>query len=85
MAGEVDRDHPRACGEHRRHRCFLESRQGSSPRMRGTRAIIWAGFVLGGSSPRMRGTLGGLVAGLHDEGIIPAHAGNTTWSALGCN
>ena len=53
-----DRDHPRACGEHRLIDSSRIGLSGSSPRMRGTPPII----------PKFD---------VH-EGIIPAHAGNTS-------
>ncbi len=52
-----DRDHPRACGEHRLHGIAKDYCRGSSPRMRGTRRAS--------RIPHMQ------------DGIIPAHAGNT--------
>ena len=54
------RDHPRACGEHFCYIPYRGSVQGSSPRMRGTRAWCLMTKWL--------------------DGIIPAHAGNTSAS-----
>ena len=36
----IKRDHPRVCGEHLRKACFRGGLTGSSPRMRGTLAIV---------------------------------------------
>ena len=121
ITDSLNRDHPRACGEHTMCLTDIDQELGSSPRMRGTLfwfrlTIIGTGIIpahagntawptldlisvrdhpracgehdqsakllisIEGSSPRMRGT--------HDlcrrpdsgEGIIPAHAGNTSSS-----
>ncbi len=119
--GGVWRDHPRACGEHFTSPLNKYGSEGSSPRLRGTRArririrsdagIIPAlagntnglttqlvllrdhpracgehlprsmsAIRLTGSSPRLRGTLTLPAIGPHEDGIIPALAGNTTRS-----
>ena len=71
------RDHPRVCGEHSVALLPSRSFQGSSPRMRGARALRHGGRVPEGSSPRMRGAhRRGGVRG-DGRGIIPAYAGST--------
>ena len=74
------RDHPRVCGEHRRLAAARRSTRGSSPRVRGTPALIVLDYATGGIIPACAGNTHG-----HDvrgglRGIIPACAGNTTGS-----
>ena len=49
------RDHPRVCGEHLPLFLWHNLRQGSSPRMRGTRASSWYGLKLTGIIPAYAG------------------------------
>ena len=55
MAGEVDRDHPRACGEHPTQNEITFPQLGSSPRMRGTLGAKWFGRRKAGIIPAHAG------------------------------
>ena len=48
-------DHPRVCGEHYRYICTMDNSTGSSPRMRGTRAIRVLSCSLRGIIPAYAG------------------------------
>ena len=95
---DIDRDHPRACGEHPRTYptravdCGIIPAHAGNTQERATKELIERdhpracgehlanGAIatrLAGSSPRMRGTRGNRAAMLVENGIIPAHAGNT--------
>ena len=51
----VPRDHPRACGEHRAGDVPPRTCWGSSPRLRGTRAVNSIGVTIGGIIPALAG------------------------------
>ena len=53
------------------------SDRGSSPRVRGTAALVNTAILVSGSSPRVRGTETLLHGALCRNGIIPACAGNS--------
>ena len=48
-------DHPRACGEHDRRADHRHTRQGSSPRLRGTQQILRVVIAQGGIIPALAG------------------------------
>ncbi|VEJ29245.1 Domain of uncharacterised function (DUF2825) [Rothia dentocariosa] len=68
--------HPRGCGEH----CAISYRRsairGSSPRVRGTSALLGRAFEYEGLIPRVRGTYSGAAVSDKNRGLIPAGAGN---------
>ena len=76
------RDHPRACGEHHDLLPHVLRVAGSSPRMRGTPRGCCKNCKGVGSSPRMRGTHVLKLRVDGGDGIIPAHAGNTSISSM---
>ena len=44
--------------------------------------VAWFGTMHGGSSPRMRGKLVNRHVAVQHDGLIPAHAGKTSWSRI---
>ena len=82
-AGTTERtsDHPRACGELYNAGFVTGIEGGSSPRMRELDPADHVVNVATGSSPRMRGTRRRVCRADGLRRIIPAHAGNSAWSA----
>ena len=59
------RDHPRVCGEHSRMETSSRSRSGSSPRMRGTRAVAIVSLAHAGIIPAYAGNTAEHMASRH--------------------
>ena len=70
--------YPRACGGTPGICSTTQMRSGLSPRMRGNLGNARQMEAGDGSIPRMRGNLGAFCPGLHQNGSIPAHAGEPT-------